>query len=141
MQKIMQKIQNPDLGILLIRIVIGLAFIHAGWLKINNLDMVVGFFGSMGIPAFLAYLVSFCEFVGGILIIVGVFTQYVAVILGIIMIVATFMVHVPKGYGLANGGYEYTLALLLSCVAVLVLGSGKYAVSKMFKKKDINPVM
>lgn len=59
MQKIhamIHRFHNPDMGILFVRLALAFAFIHAGWLKIDNIDMVVGGFASMGLSAFLPIL-------------------------------------------------------------------------------------
>lgn len=122
------KFKNPDVAILLIRIAVGAVFVNAGWFKVNNLEMIVGGFATMGFPAAIAYLVSYAELIGGALIILGVATRAMSILLAIIMAVATFKVHFAAGYSLANGGYEYTLTLLLTLVGIALFGAGKYAV-------------
>lgn len=72
------------------RIVIGLAFFQAGLGKFRNFDNVVGFFDSLGIPfpAFNTGLVASMETVGGVMLILGLFTRFFASGLTITMIVA-----------------------------------------------------
>lgn len=130
----MGKLHNPDVAKLFLRLALGIVFINAGWLKMQNIDMVVGGFGQMGIPPFLAYLVTYVEFIGGIAMVLGVLVQYFAVLISIIMIVATIKVHLPNGFSLAKGGYEYTLVLLLVSLAVITLGRGKYSVMSLIKR-------
>jgi putative oxidoreductase len=122
------KFKKPDIAILLIRIAIGAVFVNAGWMKVTNVEMVIGGFASMGFPAALAYFVSYAELIAGALIILGVATRGMSVILAIIMAVATFKVHFAAGYSLANGGYEYTLTLMLTLIGIALFGAGKYAV-------------
>ncbi|MCE9548866.1 DoxX family protein [Candidatus Nomurabacteria bacterium] len=129
----LHRLHNTDLGILLIRIAIGVVFINAGWLKVSSMEQVVTGFGSIGIPAFLAYFVAYAEFLGGILFVLGLFVRYVGVITSVIMLVALFKVHFVNGFSLANGGYEYVLVLLLGSLAMVTLGAGSYSLAHYLK--------
>jgi putative oxidoreductase len=75
---------------LVTRIVVGLAFFHTGTGKFRNFENVIGFFDSLGIPfpAFNAGLVASMETIGGIMLIVGLFTRFFAGGLSITMVVA-----------------------------------------------------
>jgi putative oxidoreductase len=137
MQKIhaaVHRLHNPDLGILLVRLALGIVFVHAGWLKVGSMDMVLASFGSMGIPAALAYFVAYAELIGGALLIVGFLVRYVGLVLAAIMLVATFMVHLPNGYGAQNNGYEYTLTLLFLSLAMVTFGSGAYSLARCCRR-------
>jgi len=72
------------------RIVIGLAFFQAGTGKFRHFENVVGFFQGLGIPfpTFHAGLVASMETVGGIMLILGLFTRFFASGLSITMVVA-----------------------------------------------------
>jgi len=72
------------------RIAIGLAFFHTGTGKFRHFDNIVGFFQGLGIPfpAFNAGLVASMETVGGIMLILGLFTRFFAGGLSITMVVA-----------------------------------------------------
>lgn len=127
-------LHNPDLGILFIRIALGLVFMHAGWLKVANAEFVVTSFAAIGIPAYLAYFVMYAELIGGALIILGFFARYIGIILAVIMIVAIVKAHLVNGFGLQNNGYEYVLVLLLNSLAIVTLGDGKYSLERLVKK-------
>src|SRR5262245_12758289 len=99
---LIHKCHNPNLGIFLIRLALGAVFIHAGYGKLQMLSEVVAGFGSMGIPAWLAYVVAYSEFLGGIAMILGIFVRYFGVILAIIMLVAFWKVHLPNRFSIAN---------------------------------------
>ena len=77
------------------RIVIGLAFFQAGLGKWRHMDNAIGFFDSLGIPlpAFNAYLVASMELVGGIALILGLFTRFFASGLSVTMVVALLTAH------------------------------------------------
>ncbi len=135
MKKYLDKLHNPDLGILLIRIALGVVFIYAGWLKLQMVDVVVTGFAAIGIPAFLAYVVMYTELIGGILLVLGLYVRVASILLAIIMTVATIKVHWAAGFSLANGGYEYTFVLGLAAIALVTLGSGKYALVRLMRRK------
>jgi putative oxidoreductase len=77
------------------RIVLGLAFFQAGTGKFRNFDNVAGFFDSLGIPfpTFNAGLVASMETVGGIMLILGLFTRFFAGGLTVTMVVALLTAH------------------------------------------------
>jgi putative oxidoreductase len=126
---VLHRLHNPDLGVLCMRVAIGLVFLTHGYQKLQGMDQIVAFFGMIGFAPFLAYLVAWSEVIGGILLIVGLFTRYAGVVLTIIMAVAVVHVHLPHGYWVSEGGYEYALTLLLGALAMVFMGSGKYAIA------------
>ncbi|TAK56850.1 DoxX family protein [Patescibacteria group bacterium] len=131
-----ERLHNPDLAILLLRIALGVVFINAGWMKITNIDMVITGFAQAGIPMVLAYFVAYAEFIGGIALVLGFAVRYFAIILAIIMAVAIFKAHLANGYSLQNGGYEYVLVLFLGAVSLVTSGSGQYSVARFCKKAE-----
>ena len=72
------------------RIVVGWVFMWTGWAKLNNLPQVTENFAGWGIPAphILTPFVSGVEFIGGALLVLGLFTRIAAVPLVIVMVVA-----------------------------------------------------
>jgi putative oxidoreductase len=73
------------------RIVVGWVFMWSGWTKLNNLERITEAFVSWGIPLphLMTPFVSAVEFIGGLLLFLGLFTRVAAVPLVIVMIVAT----------------------------------------------------
>jgi putative oxidoreductase len=124
-------------GPLLARITVGWVFVTAGWGKIHNIDKVVGFFASLGIPApaFQAHLTAYTEFIGGLLLIAGLATRISSVALGIIMIVAlkTALASDIGGFSDLVGVSEYLYLVLLVWLAVA--GPGKVALDALIAKK------
>lgn len=133
--ELIHRLHNPDASALLLRLGLGAVFINSGWMKVTNMSMVVGGFDSMGIPAFLAYFVSYAELIGGLLLIIGIFVRYAGIVLAVIMLVACKILF-AKGFSLANGGYEYTFMLTLASAAIVTLGAGKYSLADLLKKKN-----
>lgn len=125
---------------LILRVVVGITFVVAGWSKIQmGSEAVSGFFASVGIPlaSIAAPLVMWIEFLGGIALILGVWTHLVSKLLGVIMLVATLMVHLGNGFA-GPGGYQLTLTLLAALISIMITGPGKFAVS--FKKSAPMPM-
>jgi putative oxidoreductase len=125
-----------------LRVAIGVIFAAHGWQKFSmGLDGVARFFGSVGIPLpeVSAFIVAFVELVGGIGLIVGVFTRYWALLLSIVMIVAIFTVKLQGGLLGAQGrpGYEFDLALLAGCLALLLTGPGPISLERAIFQKEL----
>ena len=77
-------------GPLAVRIVVGWVFLWSGWQKLHILPRMIENFRSWGIPApeILTPFVSGVEFVGGLLLLVGLLTRFISVPMMIVMIVA-----------------------------------------------------
>lgn len=75
---------------LLARLTLGVIFAESGWGKLHNLPKVIAFFTELGIPApsIQAPFVAGVEFVGGLLLFVGLFTRVAALPLSATMLVA-----------------------------------------------------
>ncbi len=78
------------LGPLAARLVVGWVFLWSGWTKLHNLPKMIENFREWGIPnpEILTPFVSGVEFVGGLLLLLGLFTRIAAVPLVIVMLVA-----------------------------------------------------
>lgn len=72
------------------RITVGVVFMGTGWTKLTHLPQIIKNFTALGIPApeILTPFVSGVEFVGGILLLLGLLTRFAAVPLMIVMVVA-----------------------------------------------------
>lgn len=125
---------RPALALTVLRVIIGLVFVVHGYQKVFEMGLggVGGFFGSLGVPApqLAAVLVSFLELIGGALLILGLLVRPVAALLAADMLVALFMVHLPKGFYVAGGGYEFVLTLLGALVALVLGGAGAHALDR-----------
>ena len=118
---------NTDCGLLLIRLVLGVVFVAHGVMKFQAMPQIIGFFGSLGFPPAVAYLVAFVETFGGLAMLLGMFTDVAGVLLAVTMLVA--IVKVKFSHGLV-GGYEFELVLLVVALAIACAGPGRYAVMK-----------
>lgn len=110
----------------LLRVITGVVGVMHGWPKLKNLSPFIERVGQLGFPAPAAFATAaaLSEFLGGILLIVGLFTRYAALAFGIVLAVAVFKVHWANGFLLQNKGYEYALTLLVACASILLTGAG-----------------
>lgn len=117
----------------LLRVVVGLIFTYFGFIKIwKERDRRISFFKKIGFGAgvVLFWIISITELVGGILLMMGLFTQLVALILSIITIGAIY-VKIRKPSRLDNSLEFFTL-LLAVLLSLLVLGPGFWAIDLPF---------
>lgn len=123
-------------GITVLRIVVGVVFLAHGGQKlfIWGFGNVAGFMGKIGIPApmLAAVVVTLVEFVGGLALVLGLYTRYAAALLAIDMLVAILTVHLWGGFFLPNG-IEFALSLFAANTALLLLGSGEASVDGVFR--------
>lgn len=126
---------------LILRIVVGLTFAIHGIAKFQmGLDNVAGFFGSLGLPAFIAYLVAFLEIVGGIALIAGLGTRIFSAALAVVMIGAIAKAKLAAGFmgGESGAGYELELALFAILIALSISGSSKFGLDHiLFGKRSV----
>ena len=115
---------------LVLRSALGAMFIAHGLLKllVFTLPGTAQFFASVGLPSGLAYFVTFAEIIGGGLLLLGVYTRYVALALIPILLGALF-VHFGNGwvFNAQNGGWEYPAFLAVASLVQALLGDGAYA--------------
>lgn len=121
------------LAVTLLRVALGVMFLaHSVWLKlfVFTLSGTAEFFVSIGLPGWFAYLVFFAEAVGGLFLLLGVQTRWVAAAMVPILAGATWA-HAGNGwmFGNTNGGWEYPAYLTLLAVAQVMLGDGRFALS------------
>jgi putative oxidoreductase len=114
-----------------LRVALGILFLaHAGLkLFVFTPAGTAQFFGSLGLPGALAYLVILAEVAGGLALIAGVYSRIVAVALIPILLGAIFTVHGPAGFFFTNpkGGWEFLALWIVGLLAVALLGDGAYA--------------
>lgn len=123
------------LGLLLIRLVIGITFMgHGaqklfGWFGGHGIKGTGGFFDSIGIKpgVTMAVLAGLSELIGGALFALGLFTPLAAILIVGTMVIAIIKVHGPNGYWATENGYEFNFILIAVAIGVALIGSGQYA--------------
>ena len=124
--------KSAPYGVLLLRISLGILFLaHGLYLKIFVFTFAgtAQFFGGLGFPEWFGYAVPLLETLGGLALIFGVYTRYVAFILALHMLAATYIGHRGNGWMFASqgGGWEFPALWLVALVALYLLGDGAWA--------------
>jgi len=125
-----------NLGLLIIRLVVGILFMgHGaqklfGWFGGYGLKGTGGWFDSIGMkPGItMALLAGLAELVGGVLFALGLLTPLAGIIIAGTMVMAILKVHGPNGLWATANGYEYNLTLLAIAIGIALIGPGQYAV-------------
>jgi len=135
-----------------LRLIVGYGFLEHGIAKLSKgPDAFIAIVQAMGVPEphLMAWLTILTELLGGAAVIVGAFVAIASLPMAAVLLVAMFKVHLPYGFSsikliaiTASGakfgppGYEVNL-LYLACLAALVLGgSGPFALRRLISKRD-----
>ena len=134
------KEHRVDLALLVLRLVFGAIFIYHGYGKLFGggpapigMTMFTGMVAKLGFPApeFFAYAAALSEFLGGIAILLGIWTKVFSVLVGFVMLVAIF--------GIKHHAYpmsDVDTALLAIVIAVYLAGPGKYNLAEYLGKQE-----
>jgi putative oxidoreductase len=124
-----------NIGLLIIRLVIGLLFVgHGaqklfGWFGGYGLKGTGGWFESIGMKpgVTMALFAGLAELIGGILFALGLLTPLAGIMIAGAMAMAIIKVHAPNGLWATANGYEYNLTLLVVSIGIALIGPGQYA--------------
>lgn len=133
---------KTDLGLLILRVSLGLVFVAHGFLKVFTfgIERAITVFEAHTvwhinmIPGWFAPPAAFIEWVGGIMLILGLRTRLATPFLGAVAFGAG-AVHFENGWNYTSkpdGGWEYGIFLFLCCVVVYLLGPGKHTLTHWF---------
>jgi putative oxidoreductase len=139
---------SQGLGLTVLRVTLGAIFLMHGHLALNVLgaEAVAGYTTRMGYPAViglgLAWYLIVVHSIGGLLLIVGLWTRWAAAAQLPIMASAFFLHHLKQGFFLTGvvvdpakgvaiaAGYEYTLLVLAATVTLVLAGGGALAIDR-----------
>ena len=124
-----------NIGLLLIRLVIGVLFIgHGaqklfGWFGGYGLKGTGGWFESIGMKpgVTVALMAGLTELVGGVLFALGLVTPLGGIMIAATMVIAIAKVHGANGLWSTSNEYEYNLVLLAVTIGIALVGPGQYA--------------
>lgn len=124
-----------SLGLLILRLVVGLTLAGHGAQKL------FGWWGGSGMKGWTemvrklglrpaepwAWVAALSEFVGGLLVALGLFSPLGNLAIAGSMLVAIATVHLAKGFWNGKGGYEFNLLILATVAALALAGTGTYS--------------
>lgn len=120
--------QWQDYGLALLRIMTGLLFLAHGTGK------MLGFPVLAQVPPMgsLSWWGGALELVGGVMIVLGLFTRPVAFILSGEMAVAYFIAHAPRNFFPANNGGDAAVLYCFVFLYLVVAGAGAFSLDRRF---------
>ena len=127
-----------EVGLLVLRIVVGAFFIgHGaqklfGWFGGHGLSGTGAAFEGLGLRPgrTMAAIAGASELIGGVLLAAGLLTPLAAALLIAVMTLAIAIVHWRHGPWVAEGGWEYSVVLIAVAFAVTAVGPGKYSLDR-----------
>lgn len=124
-------------GLLVLRIVLGIVFIAHGWQKLETMEGTIGFFNMLGFSAFWAYVATYAEFIGGIAVLLGLFTRIGAGLIAITMAVVMLKVMpgTPILSSMTGPGMEFPLSFFGIAASLAIMGGGRISLDKLIWKK------
>lgn len=127
----MIKTETAPYAALLLRVTLGVLFLAHVGLKIFVFGLAgfVGYFASLGLPAWLAYVVVVLELLGGLALILGIYAPWVALPLAVHLLATIVVVHGKAGWLFTNkgGGWEFPALWAVALIVLFLLGDGAYA--------------
>ena len=132
-----------DWASLILRVGLGAILIPHGMQKLfgtfagPGMTNFAALLGKLGypMPEFWAWAIALTEFVGGILLVLGLFTRPVALALLIFMLESTRFTSGMGGFFWTKGGSEYSILLGLCAIYFLIRGGGPYSVDAKMRKE------
>jgi putative oxidoreductase len=136
------------LGLLILRLVVGLIVAAHGAQKL------FGWWGGPGMSGWTgamtrmrmrpatawAWLSALSELGGGLLFALGFLSPLGSMAIAGSMLVAIALVHLPKGFWVAKGGYEFNVSLLAAVIAIALTGPGALSLDALFGIHPPEPV-
>lgn len=89
---------------------------------------------SIGIPPEMQLPIALAEFIGGVLLVVGVLTRITGSIFAVILLGAIFHVRWENGFFVSKGGWEWDLVMLAVVLTIIAAGPGRISMSHLVKK-------
>lgn len=131
--------------LLFVRLYWGLQLAQNGWGKLHNLSHVAGFFASLGLPAPgpTAAFVATIEFLGGLLLAVGLFSRFVGLVLSVDMLMAYIMADREALFAIISDPDKFTAAapytILFAALLILIFGPGRIALDTLLARRFPHP--
>jgi putative oxidoreductase len=132
-------LQSPFL--LFVRLYWGIQLAQNGWGKLHNLGRVTEFFSSLGLPAPgpTAAFVSSIEFLGGLLLAIGLLSRFMGLVISIDMLMAYVMADREALFSLISDPGKFYVAdpytFLFAALLILIFGPGRIALDTILLRR------
>lgn len=132
---------TSDIMLLIGRILLGWIFVRSGFPKLFTIDAVMATYPGRGLPPMLAYVAVPVEFFGGLALIFGIATRYVAIVMAIFVVVATFSSHAYWTFTDAamrraqDSNFYKNMAILGGIAFLFVCGAGRLSLDNWLRKR------
>ena len=125
------------MALLAIRLALAYGFYEPAKNKLSDIQAIGSWFESMNLrfPLLQAYLATYTEIAGVILLTLGLATRFISIPLMITMLVAIKIVHWENGFAGADNGFEIPLYYLLMLFCLFTKGAGKASLDYLLKEK------
>jgi len=127
-------------GMLPLRVVVGLVFLMHGGQKlfVFGLSGTADIMGKLGLPlpSLCAAIVITVELLGGLAILLGMFTRLAGALLAFEMVVAIVVARLHGGF-FAPYGYEFELTLLGACLTFALMGPGQISLEELWRRSSM----
>jgi putative oxidoreductase len=122
------------------RVMLGWIFVSSGWRKLMDIPGFVKTMPRRDLPEFLGYVAPPVEFIGGIMLLLGLATRYAALVMFIFMLFATFSSHRYWNFPEAqqanqNSHFWKNVSMAGGVVLLFVTGAGRYALDAMLLRR------
>jgi putative oxidoreductase len=108
-----------------------------GWFGGGGFDGTMAYFTeTLSLPVVLGVLVIAAEFLGSLLLLLGVATRFTAASIGVVMAGAATVVHAPNGFFMnwfgnqAGEGFEFHLLAIAIAAALVLRGGGRWSLDR-----------
>lgn len=124
---------NPEIGLLILRVVLGVVFVAHGAPKlIGGVEETAVMLGAIGVPVptVAAWLVALLETLGGVGLLMGLLVTPVSLLLAVHLLLGIILVHAKNGFYVVwqgQGGVEFNLVLIAGLLALVLSGPGRAA--------------
>jgi putative oxidoreductase len=141
----------PDWAAIPLRLIVGFGFLQHGYAKLaRGADHFVGIVHMLHVPMpfMMAWATILVEVLGGAAVLAGFFIPLASIPMAIVLLVAIFTVHLPNGFSsiklqsvtaagahFGQPGYETDLLYLAAIVALVIIGSGPFALDRWLLKE------
>ena len=83
---------------------------------------------TIGLPPEMQLPIALAEFIGGVLLVVGVLTRISAAVFSVILLGAIFHIRWENGFLISQGGWEWDLVMLAVTLSIIVAGPGRVSI-------------